>query len=606
MFTLPESIPRTSQSRTLSGATDGAASSSASPSTFPESMIDLGQSTVPKVLGEYDVETMIAPGGMGIVYRARHRSSGRSVAIKTLRRDLVATPDMMARFRREVQAGELDHPNVMPVLDAGESDGRPYLVMPLARDSLAHQMARFQDPNAAARLLMQVARGVDAAHRAGVVHRDLKPGNILLEEDNTPRVADFGLAKIIDDLDTMSLTCTGAVLGTPPYMAPEQAFGAKTDIGPAVDVWALGIILYELVTQQRPFDGPSRQATLERVRHIDPPSPRNWKPNLDRRLETIILTCLQKDPKHRYSSAGAFADDLDAWLNGRSIQARRRRWAAWWRPIAASWKTWAPATIGVAALLLVIIGLATMLNPGGNSKNLLVKSDYLDELQREVAAGRPVRLIGPGQPPQWYEWEILKNGSGRVSFNNGVTVIESPNVDTLTLFKPAPPRYRIDAEIRPIEISAAPSSGFGLTFGYRRIQGNGTVHHGMYSFSEICKSVNAVPVELRLDYAVHIPTSKPKWLSLLRDQIVSAAPRTRPTSYSVTVSDFGLVGSRNHEPPLSVDWPEIKTDLLIAEQKMNMPKFMNDVDPSGPVGIGISRCAVEIHSLVLTPLPSKE
>jgi len=605
MFTLPESIPRKSQSEWPTASTGGVRTSGDSPRTAPESALDLTDHPTPRILGDYDVETMIAPGGMGIVYRARHRATGQSFAIKTLRRDLLATPDMVARFRREVQAGELDHPNVMPVLDAGESDGRPYLVMPLARDSLARQMDRFREPKAAARLLTQVARGVDAAHRAGVVHRDLKPGNILLDDDNTPRVGDFGLAKLVDDLDNMSLTCTGAVLGTPPYMAPEQAYGTKADVGPPVDVWALGIILYELVTAQRPFDGPSRQATLERVRHIDPPPPRSWKPDLDRKLETIILACLEKDPKHRYSTAGGLADDLEAWLQGRPIQARRRHWAAWWRPMMSSWKNWGPATIGVAVLLLAIVGLAAFISPADGQRGLLAKAEALEELQHEVAAGRPIRLIGPGQPPRWYEWEMVKNGSGRVRLVNGVTVVESPNVDSLTLFKPAPARFRLEAELRPVEISPTRNSGYGLSFGYRKVQDDSTVHDGLYSFSEVFTRPGKPQSVLFVEYAVHIPTSKPRWQSMLSDRIVGPAPKNQPTTYSVVVSDYGIAATRGNDQTLSTDWPEVQIDFRIAEEKMKMPKALNNTDPSGPVGIMIRHSAVEIRSMTLTPLPSQ-
>jgi WD40 repeat protein len=268
----------------------------------------------------YEIVGELGRGGMGVVYQARHVDLGRTVALKMILAGGHAGGAELARFRTEAQAiARLQHPNIVQVFEIGEHDGRPFLALEYcAGGSLDRRLHNTPlPPRDAARLVEQLARAVQAAHACGVVHRDLKPANILLQESDVPKIADFGLAR---KLDEASQTSTGAVLGTPSYMAPEQAAGRNHDIGPATDVYALGAILYECLTGRPPFKAASGVDTIMQVLHADPVPPVQLQPGVPRDLETICLRCLEKPPARRY--AGALADDLQRFLAGEPILAR--------------------------------------------------------------------------------------------------------------------------------------------------------------------------------------------------------------------------------------------------------------------------------------------
>jgi tetratricopeptide (TPR) repeat protein len=301
---------------------------------------------LPQVPG-YEVLRELGRGGMGVVYAARHLRLNRTVALKMLRAGPSAAPDR-ERFRQEAEAvARLQHPNVVQIFEVGDgpADGgaAPYLALEfVAGPTLDRHLAgRPLPPRAAAALTATLARAVHAAHRAGVIHRDLKPANILLAKseiphpksendpisdfgwgisDFTPKVTDFGLAKRVES--DSDLTQTGAILGTPSYMAPEQAGGARS-VGPAADVYALGVILYECLIGRPPFRGATALDTLEQVRSCEPVPPTRLQPRVPRDLETVCLKCLAKEPAKRYPSAAALADDLDRFLDGRPVTARR-------------------------------------------------------------------------------------------------------------------------------------------------------------------------------------------------------------------------------------------------------------------------------------------
>jgi WD40 repeat protein len=316
------------------------------------------------LLRDYELLEELGHGGMGQVYKARQRSLGRVVALKVIRAGAAATGDDRLRFRTEAEAAaRLDHPNIVPVYEVGEHDGQPYLAVRYVEGGpLSRHLDRFRDdPRAAAALVATLARAVHHAHQRGVLHRDLKPGNVLLEwragdaGPPVPHVADFGLARLLDQ--DSGMTRTGELVGTPSYMAPEQASGGAAAVTTATDVHGLGTILYALLTGRPPFAAPTVLETLERVKGREAKPPRRLNPKVDRDLETICLTCLAKDPRRRYASALALAEDLENWLGHRPIAARpasaRERLAKWVRrrPAAAAF-----AGLSVAVVLAVLAG----------------------------------------------------------------------------------------------------------------------------------------------------------------------------------------------------------------------------------------------------------
>jgi tRNA A-37 threonylcarbamoyl transferase component Bud32 len=283
-----------------------------------------GVTLLPASFDDYELLEELGRGGMGIVYRARQKSLDRIVAVKMLlRRDLATAADL-ARFRSEAEAAaRLDHPGIVSIFEVGECGGHPFYSMRFIEGTtLAKRLAAGDvPPREAATILARVAEAVDAAHRGGVLHRDLKPSNILIDAAGKPHVSDFGLAKRIEaDQD---VTHTGAILGTPCYMSPEQAAGSRGDVGPPSDVWSLGAILYQTLTGRPPFQAANPMDTLLAVLESDPPVPRSLDPGVNRDLEMIALKSLQKPQDLRYATAADLAADLRAFLAGEPVAARR-------------------------------------------------------------------------------------------------------------------------------------------------------------------------------------------------------------------------------------------------------------------------------------------
>jgi serine/threonine-protein kinase len=312
----------------------------------------------PGPFGEYELLEEIGRGGMGVVWKARQRRPDRLVALKMVRAaDLPSAADVQ-RFRNEAEIiAALDHPNIVPIYEVGEHDGQLFFSMKLMEGgSLATPRRSLGSPTIVrdvAQLVATVARAVHHAHQRGILHRDLKPANILLDAAGQPHVSDFGLAKRVEA--DGSLTQSGALVGTPSYMAPEQTSGRKGAVTTATDVHGLGALLYTLLTGRPPFPGDSLLETLERVKHSEPEPPSRGNRWVDRDLETICLKCLRKDPVGRYGSAEALAEDLERWLAGRTIRARPvSRAARAWR-----WCRRNPAGAGlVAAILAAIVAVA--------------------------------------------------------------------------------------------------------------------------------------------------------------------------------------------------------------------------------------------------------
>ena len=282
-----------------------------------------GVTPLPAAFGDYELLEEIGRGGMGVVYRAVQKSLGRTVAIKMLLRRDLATPADLLRFRSEAEAAaQLDHPGIVSIFEVGECDGHPFYSMQFVEGTtLAKRLRQGPLPaREAAALLAKVADAVQAAHARGVLHRDLKPSNILIDAGGEPHVSDFGLAKRLEAEE--SVTHTGAILGTPCYMSPEQAAGSRGDVGPTSDVWSLGTILYQMLTGRPPFQASSPMDTLLAVLESDPPVPRSIDRQVNRDLEMIALKSLQKPQELRYASAAELAADLRAFLAGEPVAAR--------------------------------------------------------------------------------------------------------------------------------------------------------------------------------------------------------------------------------------------------------------------------------------------
>jgi len=274
--------------------------------------------------GDYDLLEEIGRGGQGVVYRARQKSLNRTVALKVIGLGQWSSTPHLRRFRHEAEAAaSLEHPQIVPIYEIGERDGSCYFSMKFIEGGQLDAILRREPMSIrrAAELLVKIARTVQFAHERGILHRDIKPGNILLDRHGEPHLTDFGLARLIEQEST--ITNSFDVLGTPSYMAPEQAAGRTKELTAAVDVYALGAVFYQMLTGQPPFAGGTTYETIRLVLETEPRSPRLWNPKVDVDLATICLKCLEKDPQRRYPSALALAEDLERWLRHEPIRARR-------------------------------------------------------------------------------------------------------------------------------------------------------------------------------------------------------------------------------------------------------------------------------------------
>jgi hypothetical protein len=440
------------------------------------------------VIDGYEVGELLGRGGMGLVFKARQTALKRDVALKIVVSGAHAGAEERARFRTEAEAvARLGHPGIVQVYEVGEQAGCPYLALEfVSGGSLAQQLDGTPlPPRRAAQLLLDLARAVQHAHEQGIVHRDLKPANVLLTEAGVAKITDFGLAKLLDA--EQGQTSTGAVLGSPSYMAPEQAEGKVRAIGPAADVYALGAILYELLTGRPPFVGASFLETLEQVRTHDPAPPQALQPKVPDDLAAVCLKCLEKAPAQRYPSAAALADDLDRSLRGEPVLARRMTlWEQAARLVRHSqtdvhWGAWAALMLWLAPLPLLahvavfvffrdrpeyplvaigvsLVTVAVMLSPvflgkrGSRrkmapGKRRLVTSSWLGNFIGVLLALLTVpRLVHPTTPEEWFViyalWLILAGCTYfSLAANTGILYVTGSLCFLLAALAPIIPLY---------------------------------------------------------------------------------------------------------------------------------------------------------------------
>jgi serine/threonine-protein kinase len=304
-----------------------------------------------KILGE------LGRGGMGVVYKARQRGLNRIVALKMVLAGAHADAQHLARFQIEAEAvARLQHPNIVQIYEVGEQDGLPFFSLEFVDGGALDRKlgGKPQPPRVAAQLCATLARAMHFAHEHGIIHRDLKPANVLMTVDGIPKITDFGLAKRLEE--DSGQTASGTIMGTPSYMAPEQARGDVRDLGPRSDLYSLGAMLYELITGKPPFQGPTRMDTVMKVMREEVVAPSRLQPDVPRDLETICVKCLQKEPAKRYGNCYELAEDLNRFLIGEPIQARPvgnlERVARWCRRNPG----WAAMWGGIAVLLVVVAG----------------------------------------------------------------------------------------------------------------------------------------------------------------------------------------------------------------------------------------------------------
>jgi serine/threonine protein kinase len=425
---------------------------------------------LPTAPAGYEILGELGLGGMGAVYLAREVVPDRLVAMKFLRRP--GSQSAYDRFLVEVRAlAALDHPNIIRVISTDFFRSDPFFTTEyFPNGSLLKRVDETGplDPIEAARLMALAARAVHAANQRDVIHRDLKPSNILLTADGVPKVADFGLAKRLDQEDDLT-TGTGA-LGSPPYMAPEQT-GKRSPHGvdARTDVYGLGATLYHVVTGQRPFAGDTPEEVMSRLVCDPPPPPRSLRPEVPRDLEAIILKCLEKDPSRRYATGEALAEDLERLLSGQVPLAppltRLRRLRRW-----TGRNGWLAAKVAAASIIVGVLAAFALWPPWQKPNAEKTDAETVAEIQKQLKSGQPVILLGETGRPRYHRWpgdqgEFLTLADGTFAFRN------SP--DTLLELLPDPgiDRYRISLEICHVAAGAqrigqtGTGQGGGLYFG---------------------------------------------------------------------------------------------------------------------------------------------
>jgi hypothetical protein len=577
---------------------------------------------IPREIGAYQLLAKIGQGGMGAVFRALQKPVNREVALKMILAGPLAGRDAIARFYREGQAiARLKHVNVVQIFEFGEYAGLPFFTMELIDGgSLAAKLATGPLPwRQAARLVADLAQAIAFAHQQQVVHRDLKPGNILLTKQGIPKISDFGLAKLGDADDNQ--TRTAAVLGTPAYMAPEQAAGRADAVGPAVDIYALGVILYECLTGRPPFRGETRQQTIDLVRTTEPLRPSRLCHELPADLEAICLKCLEKAPKNRYAGSQALADDLERLLRGESTHVRPANWAK------RSWGRLRRHRVAVVAAitLVAVLGAVYWFHP----------QRALEAIERDLEPGKRTVLIDRTGEPRWSR---CIHGKAKTKFlvdADGNFVINSPSLCLLELLPdPRYDHYILRAKVKH-QMAYKNIGEAGFYVGHRAFPGvEGDYHLFLQmSFNDVWSAAQSSPFANKLppEHAIsnfvrwcpHLCGGYQDGSDRMLDSLIGggAGPRFIPTgpnpgwhTLQITVTPTMVQGSWDGKP--ASDFPvadmnerisaSLKKDRQISGADPLLGAVVGEFVPRGGLGLYVNLGSAAFCEVSITPLGGSE
>ncbi|HEY2910660.1 MAG TPA: serine/threonine-protein kinase [Gemmataceae bacterium] len=569
------------------------------------------ETQLPTING-YRILGILGRGGMGTVYKALHLELNKTVALKIVHPGR-ADSTLRARFEREFRSlAAIEHPNIVPVYDAGAWQGFSYFTMRYVADgALSAHLSRFRaDPEAGCKLMVKVARAVQHLHESGVLHRDLKPLNILIGEGDEPLVADFGLAKWIDDDSDM--TVTGLPMGTRQYMSPEQTLGSKSEYTAACDVWALGIVLYEVFAGHRPFGSEDPVELYTQIRSADPPAMADFNPAAPAPLEAIARRCLAKDPRERYASAADLAADLERWLAGDATTATH-----WPRKGKSkrSWRPWLAALAATIAGIAVIAAIASRKQAEPLPKTAEVqKKPAVRTVAERLLAGETVTLLGEkGFPPEAFS--VIPGSSGAPILGpDNAMALASPGFLGIELVSeplPVPVRFEVEYALTTANETwswAGMFAGRKLTLepqgpiatGLRVIQQNS--HAAINATEET--ATEKVGAELFLENRPGPLDGRIDLGSKTKSAVMPIQRKPVPTWYKLAadVTPFAMTASWNGEPfkPLTADRAaKLFAGLFLRELKarnIELPAF-------GPgLGLEVRNAEAWFRNARLVPL----